>query len=63
MKIENEIFEVEGGYKLANGNSESVETYESYEDAVWACEADQNAWANAEDAEEAEENSPVQWQP
>ena len=62
MKTENQIIEVEGGYKLANGNAQSVDNYASYDAAKEAAKADVEARENAEDAAEAEENSPVEWE-
>lgn len=62
MKTENNIIAAEGGYKLINGNAQSVETYPDYDSAKEADKADVEAWENAEDALEAEENSPVEWE-
>lgn len=62
METENNIIEIESGYKLINGNAQSIETYKSYADAEEASQADIAAWKNAEDAAEAEDNSPVEWE-
>lgn len=61
-KIENTIFEVENGYKLGNGNAQSVQVYKTYLDAVVANKMEEKAYAEAADEASAQEKSPVDWE-
>ena len=61
-ETENRIIAVEGGYRVANGNAQSVQVYPSWKSAVDACKADIQSWKDAKTAEEAEWSSPVEWE-
>jgi len=50
-----------GQYMVQNGNAESVERYDTYEDAHDASEADNIAYGPGIEHEEAENNSPITW--
>ena len=62
MKSTNEIMIVKGGYRLVNGNAQSTEIFTTLDKAELANEADMKAWHATDDANEAEENSPIIWE-
>lgn len=61
MNNQNTIISTDNGYKLTNGNAQSIQTYDTYQDALTASQADIDAWDACETADRAEEMSPVTW--
>ena len=60
--MSNFIFEVDGVWRLGNGEAESVQTFETFEDAKEASKIDEEAYETAADEAEAQEISVIDWE-
>ena len=59
---ENEIIEVDGKWKLSDGNATSIESFTSYDEAVEASKADESDWEAASDMAEYEDITEITWE-
>jgi hypothetical protein len=57
-----EIIETETGYRLISGNAQTVETFDTLEEAQDMLARHFDCWEQAEDEAEYQEISPVSWE-
>lgn len=57
-----EIVSVSYGFKVVFGDVQSAQTYDTYDEAMYARNKDKLAWDESDTREEALNTSPIEWE-